>query len=148
MQIESCLTLFDSRNPSAIRIFRACKGLTIPLITGTRPSARCLCHGMGAETRIAHAAGILDGASSCLLCAESEHVPARRACEVAANGQAGGEVRAGCHLQRTNSRNPDATSADPLLWNDARCSRPDETRYRTQPNVHPPRSLAARIRPA
>lgn len=71
MQIESALTLFDSRNPSAVRIFRACKGLTIPLITGTRPSARFLCHRMGAETCIAHAAGILDGdgASSRLLCA-------------------------------------------------------------------------------
>ena len=47
MQIESLLTLFDAWNPSAIRIFRACKGLTVPLITGTGPAARCLCHGMG-----------------------------------------------------------------------------------------------------
>ena len=71
MQIESPLTRFDAWNPSAIRIFRACKGLTVPLITGTGPSARSLCHRMGAETCIAHAARILDGASSRLLCAGS-----------------------------------------------------------------------------
>ena len=73
MQIESPLTLFGSRNPSAIRIFRACKGLTIPLITGTGPSARCLCHGIGRRDLHSSCGRHLRRRVQSHVCAETAH---------------------------------------------------------------------------
>ena len=105
MQIESPLTRFDAWNPSAIRIFRACKGLTVPLITGTGPSARSLCHRMGAETCIAHAARILDGASSRLLCAVNASRPSPMAASTSRRcARAPSSARCGCG--RRNSARP------------------------------------------